>query len=134
MTSPRLRQLARWGAASAYMALIFRLSSRTHHLSVDLFPHWDKVVHFMEYGVLAVLLFGALGSTFPRWTRLRVARAAVIMATFYGLSDEFHQSFVPGREASGVDLLADFTGASLSVMALAYRGKLRSGLLSSGKV
>jgi len=78
----------------------------------------------MEYGVLAVLFFGALGSSFPGWSRLRVVCASIAMATLYGLSDEIHQSFVPGREASGMDLLADFTGASLSVIGFAGRGKL----------
>ena len=36
---------------------------------------------------------------------------SVIFATLYGVSDEFHQSFVNTRQADGADVLADFVGS-----------------------
>ena len=125
MNRPRVRQLAWWGTASVYMGLIFWLSSRTINLPIPLFPNWDKVVHFIEYGVLATLLYGALKSSFPGWPLFRIACTAALAASLYGLSDEFHQSFVPGRDASGFDFLTDFVGSTVFVMGIASRGTSR---------
>lgn len=67
-------------------------------------PHpWDKGAHFLAYGLLGFLL--GVG--------LRDFRPAFFLAAMYGVVDEGHQSFVPGREAFGLDLLADFLGAYL---------------------
>jgi len=65
-------------------------------------PHpWDKGAHFLAYGLLGFLLGVAFGDFRP----------ALLLAALYGVVDEWHQSFVPGREAFGLDLLADFLGA-----------------------
>ena len=57
---------------------------------------------------------------------------AIILATAYGASDEFHQSFVPGRYADPRDILADFTGAVLGVAAGWLAGAVRRwGILDS---
>ena len=48
-----------------------------------------------------------------------------LLATLYGVSDEFHQSFVPGRESSGWDVLADFVGSSLGVFIYVAAHRLR---------
>lgn len=121
MKSQRLRQLGWWGASLGYMGLIFYLSSRTLHISVNLFPHWDKVVHFTEYAALSALLFMAFRSSFPDRPPVWMAYAAAVAASLYGLSDEFHQSFVPGREAGGMDWVADIAGSMSVVLAAARR-------------
>lgn len=65
-------------------------------------PHpWDKAAHFLAYLVLGLLLRLGLGRFSP----------AFLLAAFYGVVDEAHQSLVPGREAFGLDLVADFLGA-----------------------
>jgi VanZ family protein len=46
---------------------------------------------------------------------LRAAVIAVALATGYGATDEFHQSFVPGRGPAFSDVLIDLVGASLGV-------------------
>jgi len=67
-------------------------------------PHpWDKGAHLLAYALLGFLLGRGLGGLYP----------AFFLAALYGLVDEWHQSFVPGREAFGLDLLADFLGAYL---------------------
>ena len=49
---------------------------------------------------------------------LGIAAAAVVVATLYGISDEFHQYFVPPRQVEVRDVLADAIGASLAAGAL----------------
>jgi VanZ family protein len=39
--------------------------------------------------------------------------AAIVLATLYGATDEFHQLFVPGRSADRYDVLADCVGATM---------------------
>lgn len=41
--------------------------------------------------------------------------AALFLAAAYGASDEFHQYFVPGRDCSGFDLLADIAGSAAGI-------------------
>ncbi len=97
------------------MALIFFLSSIG-----DLGPApagtSDKFWHFFAYGVLGALVLVALADGRPAGVTWRRAAAAVVFATLYGVSDEFHQSFVPGRTSDVMDVVADFVGATSAVM------------------
>jgi VanZ family protein len=75
----------------------------------------DKSWHGIGYAILCGALLRALAAGRLHgvtWTR---AAAAVILTTLYGISDEFHQSFVPGRSPDRVDVAADFLGAALAV-------------------
>ncbi len=78
----------------------------------------DKVEHWAEYAVLGLLLARAIGGR--RWVALTwpYAVTAIALAALYGVSDEFHQRFVPGRDFDVRDMLADTAGASTSVGAL----------------
>lgn len=78
--------------------------------------------HFLEYAVFGALLFHALFRTAgPRASRpacralpfWALALAAIALASFYGVTDEFHQSFVPGRMCDPFDWLTDTLGATL---------------------
>ena len=83
-----------------------------------LFPFQDKLLHAGAYAVLGVLLFNALrNSSSSSWHTIRTA---TLLSSLYGLSDEFHQSFVPGRQADGWDWLADTTGALLGSILVAF--------------
>jgi VanZ family protein len=71
----------------------------------------DKLAHALVYGVLAATAIFAFSA---RYRESRPAMAMVATTLFclcYGISDEFHQSFVPGRNPSGFDVLADACGA-----------------------
>ena len=72
--------------------------------------------HVVAYAVLAALLWwglAAVGLTNRR--RLVLAFAGAVA---YGLSDEWHQSFVPGRDPSDFDVAVDALGALASLLAI----------------
>lgn len=76
------------------------------------FKFSDKLLHFLTYGVLAVLVCRAVNSHAKwryRWGWLFLM--GTLGASLYGLSDEWHQSFVAGRSAQMTDFLADFVGS-----------------------
>lgn len=100
-----------WGvAALGWMGVIFRLSA----LPGSAIPgHFSSLGHFALYAVLAGLYLLALPEGTPG--ALRWAGVAVLMASVYGVTDEFHQSFVPGRMPDVVDWLVDTAGALTAV-------------------
>lgn len=74
----------------------------------------DKIVHFGVYFVLAALVHRALRHpAAPKGVREHHLLVMIVVTALYGLSDEIHQSFVPGRNPSLLDLLADAGGAVL---------------------
>ena len=103
--------------AASLMALIFYLSSLP---SLDLPETWfdkylDKVLHTGAYGALTFfLLYGFLTST--RMSAKGAYILSAMMAVLYGFTDEFHQSFTPGRHTSIGDLIANATGAGLCIL------------------
>lgn len=77
----------------------------------------DYVLHATAYAGLAVVWYVAL----RRFWRLEPTPAtwiALAISLAYGVSDEFHQSFVPGRHPSWTDVLADVVGAGLGLAVL----------------
>ncbi len=112
----RLRAL-RWAPAVVWAAIIFALSSLST-LPAPPGGFTDKHAHLTVYGVLGALLVWGLTDRSLAGTTWRIAAAAVVLATLYGASDEWHQSFVPGREVSALDLAADGAGAAIAAVAL----------------
>jgi len=101
-----------WFPVIAYCALIFGLSSTSEPPQVmPLFPHSDKIFHFIEYAILGFLLMRALSSSGINFKTVNVRTIAVLLALAYAGTDEFHQYFVPGRHADMLDLLSDGIGA-----------------------
>jgi VanZ family protein len=89
------------------MALIFALSSRPIPEGVAFMPDW--LTHGGAWLVLAVLAYRALdpaGSA--SWS---MAVLCVVLCTAYGVTDELHQSLVPGRVADAWDVMMDFAGS-----------------------
>ena len=79
-------------------------------------PVRSPIAHFTEYAILASLLWLALRSS-PRFARHATA-LAFGLAALYALSDELHQSFVPGRTPDARDWLVDLAGAALAIWLL----------------
>jgi len=101
-----IRKLFAWGPAVVWAAVLFYLSSRTGADVPAFFEINDKLAHFLLYATLgAALGYGRVRSQGPvsHWLLLAVG-------LLYGVSDEIHQSFVPGRTPSVLDLVADAAG------------------------
>lgn len=120
-----------WGPVVLQMAVIF-LASSIHNLSRIPGGFSDKSGHSIGYGLLGLLLVRAIAGGRLRNATLAGACVAIVVATLYGVSDEFHQSFVPGRDSDRYDVLADFTGATLAAAAaLLASAARRWGILDS---
>jgi VanZ family protein len=76
----------------------------------------DKHEHFFFYGVLAVLALRAFTSA--QWRRVGAATVlgAIVFASLYGVVNELHQRFVPGRSYEVMDMIANAIGASVAVV------------------
>lgn len=94
-----------------YAGLIFALSSLPFRGGEPLLPvpYGDKILHFAEFFLFGLL---AVASSFGRKPIL----TALLLAAFYAGTDEFHQLFVPARDASFADWGADLAGAIFAAL------------------
>ena len=105
----KLKHFAKFIPAILWMGFIFYLSSRstagigTNSLNRFLIL---KTFHLIEYAILAIFLY------FP----INKSRNTILMAYLYALSDEFHQSFVPGRGPKLTDTLIDLLGIFIGLL------------------
>ena len=90
-----------------------------------------KLGHWGEYFILAVLLMRALRAEFPGSSAKREIIWSVVFAVIYAVSDELHQSFVPSRSASAVDVSIDSIGAICGTL-FSYRRNRRQRLVPHG--
>jgi VanZ family protein len=95
-----------------YCALIFALSSISR---VPALPAGitDKMAHMALYSGLGFLLARALSGGLGRPVSARVLVIVLAFSALYGLSDEFHQLFVPHREFDLKDMAADVAGGGI---------------------
>ncbi len=101
-----------WGPVLLYMGLIFWSSSRERPEVLNRAP--DYVLHGLEYAVLAALSVRALAKGLFSGVSVAHVAGGITIAVLYGMTDEWHQLQVPGREGSVSDIAADFAGASLA--------------------
>ena len=100
-----------WFPLLFWIFLIFALSS-IPNISPDgikLPKGSDKVIHYLEYSVLALLFYRGLVYGNRSISDL-IAVVVIIAGSGIALMDEFYQSFIPGRDSSFFDLIADFSG------------------------
>ena len=98
-----------WAPVVAYMAMLFGFSS----LSTLPSPPGDLSfydVHVAAYAGLAVLTARATGRGL-RDVSWRAVVGAMLISSLYGVTDEYHQLFVPGRSFDVLDMLADTIGS-----------------------
>ena len=91
---------------------------------------WDKLAHATVFALLAVLLAIALSGAHLLHGRSALSPAqaltlAGLLAALVAGADEIHQVWLPGREPSWSDLLADVIGIALALSALGWLGRLR---------
>jgi len=90
--------------------MIFWASSRSRLTApefTDWMPNFDKLAHGAVFGLLATLLLRAARGGVGPW-------GVVVAVSLYGVTDEWHQSFVPGRASSAADWVADTLGAAVA--------------------
>jgi VanZ family protein len=99
--------------ALLYMVAIF-ISSCFHHVPLPFIDRLsvDKIYHGLEYLVLGYLVLRALEQGFLMYGGWMVV-LGIFIATIYGISDEVHQLYVPGRYFGWWDLTADAVGSAL---------------------
>ena len=139
-----------WLPVMMWMALIFSASADSHSyerssLFVEPFLHWlfpqmpevqvkvihliiRKCAHLTEYAVLALLLWRALRQPVrhdPRPWSWPLMLRTVLLAALYAGTDEFHQVFVPSREARIHDVVIDACGATCALLVLWALGRWR---------
>ena len=99
------------------MGTIFFLSNQPGDtLTLPDVPNIDKVLHAGIYGLLALTTLFAVGKKRTLARPYQVGFLVIVFCFLYGISDEYHQSFIPGRTPSIWDICADTTGAFLMVV------------------
>jgi len=98
-----------YGLVLVWIGIIFWFSSHpkittVNSYAVDFF--FKKSAHFIEYGILSILIYRATKNL----------KLSIILSILYAASDEFHQSFVPGREPRVRDVIIDAVGSVTGVL------------------
>ena len=103
------------------IGLLFTLSSIPgtsgsdgYWLADILEPNFQNALHVPLYATLQILWLRTLAK--PERSMLMTITMALIFTCSYGIIDEFHQSFVPGRYASVLDVLLNLLGAFLGTV------------------
>lgn len=117
VSSYSLRQITIfWLPVVLWAAVIFSFSSITTNAVSEI--HWKdfivkKLAHIGEYGIFTILLYRALqGSGF---SKKKASIWALLVCILYAISDEYHQSFTPGRGPTLRDVGFDTIGGSLAI-------------------
>jgi len=109
-----------WVPVALYAGAIFFLSAQSHpeeHVPSFLLKDVsDKVLHAVEYAVLGGLCYRAFRWGLSEQMAARALIIAIVTASLYGVTDEVHQLFVPFRESSWQDWLADTIGAVIGAL------------------
>ena len=112
--APAGRRLLLWAPVGAMLASQVYLSSQSHLPAVlPPFPSSDKVLHAGWFFLLGLLVWRAARNG-EGWSRRQTALLLILGALLWGISDEAHQSFVPGRDVEAADVAADVAGATVA--------------------
>lgn len=109
---PRQKRVWRWLLVGVYIACVFVGSSIPGSALPD-FRTSDKLLHMLEFGVLAVLFCRAMAAQMPTRSPFFIVTLSILLTVGYGISDEAHQLLVPYRVSSLGDLAADSLGSML---------------------
>jgi hypothetical protein len=119
-----MRAVIRLLPAAAWMGAIFYLSSRTGDDMSGWLSQFQRFIpfmegldwgHFLAYFILSLTYAWAFGSVKLNWNHKLIV---VLLCALYGITDEYHQSFVPGRAPDIMDLRNDAIGAALAMLCI----------------
>ncbi|MFH1764971.1 MAG: VanZ family protein [Gemmatimonadota bacterium] len=100
------RHLLSWAPAILWAALLFFFSAQSDLPGAGLFPLSDKAAHALMFGIFGLAL--AWGSR--NISGKRELAGLILLGVLFAASDEWHQAFVPRRQPSPGDFLADVAG------------------------
>ncbi|MFH5183000.1 VanZ family protein [Paenibacillus sp. TAB 01] len=119
-----MRFLYHWLPVAIWMGVIYKLSSRTGE-DMDgwlaIIHRWIPSMqgfdwgHFVAYYILGLAFAWAIAESRLTWSRMLIV---VLLCILYGVTDEYHQSFVPGRTPDLADIRNDGIGAALAMLTL----------------
>lgn len=117
-----MKKLKYWLPTIVWMAVIFFLSSRTPKQLHSLFPMIKDFNpgHLIAYFILGLCSYYSLTRTLPKEPPYAWMLAITLV---YGISDEFHQHFVPGRVPDINDLVNDLIGTLVAVLLIRFYQK-----------
>lgn len=104
-----------------YCLFIYWLSDQPKLPMPELFSTQDKLLHAGAYFIMELLAWRSFKHVYGM--PMQVALFSVIFCSLYGVSDEWHQSFVIGRTPAVSDWLADTIGAALAAFLLLRFGQ-----------
>jgi len=111
-----IKKIAYFLPPVAIMSIIFYLSSGSTGIGgtrvEQFFIH--KTLHIFVYASLSASFYFAFTKTTSK-TAKQIFTLSIFLTYLYGISDEIHQSFVPGREAKFTDTLFDLFGAIIGI-------------------
>lgn len=119
-----------WLPAVCYAAFIFHLSSQSD-ISLPKFPFIDKIGHFILYSGFGFFFARALAPFQHQRHLKKIIVWGFLGSLLYGLSDEFHQSFVPHRSPEFGDLMMDGLGGSMGGVLLYIETYVRKRFLKN---
>jgi len=101
-----------WLPAVLYAILIFIVSSFEWPFTAGLeATGLDKLAHFLEYAIFGFLMARAVRGSDEKLSRGLVVSIAFAIGALYGITDELHQSVIPGRCAAISDFFMDALGS-----------------------
>jgi VanZ family protein len=108
----------RWSFVVLWMGVIFWFSAQPK-AALDLGQSTlvSKLAHVTEYAILGWLIQWARGGR----NRQRVGWLSWLIAVLYAVTDEYHQSFTPGRTPAVTDVIIDSLGAAIGVGLAVWR-------------
>ena len=83
----------------------------------------DKIVHFFEYALFAVLIFRSFSNLSPAIKDRIVIFLTMLFITIFAVFDEIYQNYIPGRHSDPFDFLFDIMGALFIILYLFARKK-----------
>jgi VanZ family protein len=125
------RRIADFVPAALVYAVITILSQQSSFPVDEPFPGFDKIFHFAEFAILGfALAFGFFRrkALAPGGRLFRESAFLWSIGAGLGLLDEFHQVFVPGRNADLADAAADALGIGLGIGLFVVLRRRRSRL------
>ncbi|OAI04494.1 VanZ family protein [Methylomonas methanica] len=110
----------------AWIAILFIESSQPPAAIMGEVSGLDKVAHFMAFGVLVLLVYGVTSNIRPE-SAMYESFIPVVIVTIIGITDELYQLSNPSRAFELLDLLADISGAVISLSLFRFIFKRRLG-------